>query len=95
MMTQTPEERERAAAGAAAWRSLVRKVVHRTSAPTDDLVRRARMSIGNDRGSMPNSDAVIAAALRLANRSAASRAAWAAEVERVEHGYPAPNDDAR
>lgn len=90
MMTQTPEEREHAAAGAARWRALVRKVTHRTSAPTDDLVRRARMRIGNERGDMPNSDAVIYAALRLANRDAASREAWAAEVRRVEIGEPAP-----
>lgn len=87
MMTSTPAR--------SGWRALRRKVVHRTSLPTDALVRAFRLWIGSERGIAPNNDAVIFAALRLAARDATSRDELAAEVARVEAVEPLNTDDPR
>jgi hypothetical protein len=89
MMTEPPATDD----AAAAWRSRPRQVTHRTSEPTNDLVRATRYRIGSERGMSPSADSLIFAALRLANRDKASREALVAEVGRVERGEPMLIDD--
>ena len=51
------------------WANLARSPKHRTSRPTDDLMREFRIQVGNARGSLPYTDAVLLAALRLLDTS--------------------------
>lgn len=66
--------------GLVAWAQLVRITKHRTSAPTDAALRRAIGDIAKRRGARPNADAVLLAALRLADP-----AALAVEVRKIEN----------
>jgi hypothetical protein len=64
-----------------AWGALVRTSKHRTSAPTDALVRNGIAVVTLRRGGSrkPSADAVLLAALRLADP-----ARLAAEVDKIE-----------
>ena len=55
------------------WRDLKRMNAHRTSRPTDDLVRRLVGEIAAATGRAPFVDAVLFAALRIAQRGELQR----------------------
>lgn len=71
------------------WTELRRVTTNRTSRPTDDAVRRAISKITLERGTKANADAVILAALQLAEKDIP---ALIAEVGKIESGlYDAPH----